>query len=42
MKVTATPIAGALYLHVLPTITFATALGSWSATLSYYNGSVEL
>jgi hypothetical protein len=42
MKVTATPVAGAIYLHVLPTITFATALGSWSATLSYYNGSVEL
>jgi len=42
MKVTAAPVAGAIYLHVMPTITFTTSLGSWSATLSYYSGSVQL
>ena len=42
MKVTATPVAGAIYLHVLPTIVFTSTLGSWSATLTYSNGSVEL
>ena len=41
-KVASTPVAGVIYLHVLPVITFTTSLSSWSAALSYNAGSLEL
>ena len=42
VKVTATPVAGAIYLHVLPDLTFTLTRSPWTAALTYYAGSVEL
>jgi hypothetical protein len=41
-RVAATPAAGVIYLHVVPVLGFTTSASSWSATLSYNVGFLEL
>jgi hypothetical protein len=41
-KVASTPAAGVIYLHVVPVLNFTTSASSWSATLSYNAGFLDL